>query len=99
MQASAWSNGGGTYGIRVGVTNRDEFFDKGWTEIEVEVEGRLYRFPLTDGFWNHCPEIRDSGAPVIREWLRHHQALNWPKGDPPQVELIPLGGHRFRLMS
>jgi hypothetical protein len=36
MHASAWSNGRGTYGIRVGFPNRDEFFREFWTDIEVE---------------------------------------------------------------
>ena len=41
MQASAWSNGGGVYGIRVGFPNRDKHFDKSWTEIELEIEGQF----------------------------------------------------------
>jgi hypothetical protein len=97
MQASAWSNGGGTYGIRVGFANRDAFFDESWTEIEVEIDGHFCHFGLTDGFWNQCPEFRDSGDPVVREWLRRQRILDWPKGEPPRVELIPLGGNRFRL--
>jgi hypothetical protein len=97
MQASAWNDGGSTYGIRVGAPNRDSFFDETWTEIEVEIEGQVHRFALTSGFWNKCPEFRDSGASVIRDWLNRHHALDWPTGEPPQVELIPLGGNRFRL--
>jgi hypothetical protein len=46
MQASAWNDGGTTYGIR---------------------------------------------------GLRRHRMLEWPMGDPPRMELIPLGGNRFRL--
>jgi hypothetical protein len=97
MDASAWSNGGGTYGIRVGFPNRHKFFDESWAEIEVEIDGVVQRFGLTDGFWHHCPEFRDKGAPVIREWLRRNRTLEWPKGNPPQAQLIPLGGNRFRL--
>jgi hypothetical protein len=97
MWASAWSNGKGTYGIRVGFPNRDEFFDERWAEIEVEIDGVAHRFGLSGGFWHRCPEFRDRGAPIIREWLRRHCALTWPKGSPPRVELIPLGGNRFRL--
>ena len=78
MEVSAWTNGGGTYGIRVGFPNRDEFFDKGWAEIEVEIDGRPHHFRLTDGFWNRCPEFRDSGGTAIRDWLRRHRALSVP---------------------
>jgi hypothetical protein len=99
MQVSAWNNGGDIYGIRVGFPNRAEFFDESWTEIEVEIDGQPYYFGLTDGFWNHCPEFRDSRHPAVREWLRRHRTLDWPKGYPPRLELIPLGGNRFRLVG
>jgi hypothetical protein len=46
MQASAWTNGDGTYGIRIGVPNRDEHFDRTWTEIEVEIDGPELRADL-----------------------------------------------------
>jgi hypothetical protein len=97
MHASAWSNGRGTYGIRVGFPNRDEFFREYWTDIEVEIEGVVHQFGLSDGFWHHCPEFRDKGTPVIREWLRRNRTLEWPKGKPPQVQLTPLDANRFRL--
>jgi hypothetical protein len=61
MQVSAWNDGANTYGIRVGIPNRDEYFDPSWTEIEVEMEGHFQRFVLTPGFWSHCPEFRDRG--------------------------------------
>ncbi|HST63312.1 MAG TPA: hypothetical protein VLK84_31670 [Longimicrobium sp.] len=94
MIANAWSNGGNTYGIRVGPKNRDAFFDQSWTEIEVEIEGEFHRIPITGGFWNQCPEFR---SPVIREWLGRHGIRDWPMRKPPHVELVPLGGNQFRL--
>jgi hypothetical protein len=59
---SAWSSGRGTFGIRVGNPNRDRHFDRSWTEIEVEIDGNWRPFKLTRGFWNKCPEFRDSGG-------------------------------------
>jgi hypothetical protein len=97
MRVTAWSNGKGVYGIRVGAKNRIAFFDASWEEIEVEIEGEVRRFRLTDGFWRDCPEFRDRGSPTIREWLRRHRTISWPKGRPPQIELIPLADNRFRL--
>lgn len=100
MKATAWRGGnGGTYGIRVGLANRDEFFDSRWEHIDVEIDGTLHRFALTGGFWRHCPEFRDRGQPIIRNWLRRHGRLNWPKGRPPEFELVPLGTARFRLLA
>lgn len=99
MQATAWKGSGNQYGIRVGYPNRNQFFDPLWKSIEVEMDGRFYQFHLTPGFWNHCPEFRDRGTPVIRDWLRRHHTLNWDLGKPPRFELIPLGDGQFRLES
>jgi hypothetical protein len=99
MEVSAWSGGNGTFGIRVGVPNRDRHFDPSWTEIEVEIDGRPYRFALTPGFWNKCPEFRDAGAAIIRDWLRRHHTLDWLTGKPPRFQLLPLGGGGFRLVA
>jgi hypothetical protein len=53
---------------------------------------------LTPAFWRNCPEFRDRGRPVIREWLQRHHSLRWPRGQPPQVELLPPGNGKFRLL-
>jgi hypothetical protein len=94
MTVSAWSNGGGGYGISVGRNNRDAFFNPSWKHIEVEIDGALHTFQLTSRFWTTCPEFRSS---VIKEWLRHHHVLSWPKGSPPQFNLERIGEGRFRL--
>jgi hypothetical protein len=99
MEVSAWSSGGSTYGIRVGTANRDRYFDPNWTAIEVEIEGEVHRFAVTPAFWKQCPEFRDSGGTVIRDWLQRHGTLDWPSGHPPQFQLLPLGGQRFRLVA
>jgi len=98
MQARAWSDGKNTYGIRVGKPNRDKYFDPDWKVIEVDIDGHFYQFNLTPAFWRNCPEFRDRGRPVIREWLQRHRSLRWPRGQPPQVELLPLGNGKFRLL-
>ncbi|VTS03695.1 Uncharacterized protein OS=Nostoc sp. (strain ATCC 29411 / PCC 7524) GN=Nos7524_2975 PE=4 SV=1 [Gemmata massiliana] len=102
MRASAWRGGStnnSTYGIRVGRPNRDEFFSSNWDKIEVEIDGAFHSFALTGGFWRKCPEFRDRGEPILREWLRRNHTLDWQKGTPPTVELVPLGGNRFRLTA
>jgi len=98
MRASAWNDGKNTYGIRVGLPNRNRYFSSDWDEIEVELDGRFYTFKLTPSFWRKCPEFRDSGEPIIRDWLMRHRSLDWPRGRPPKMELVPLGGSRFRLI-
>jgi hypothetical protein len=98
VDATGWSSGGGTFGVRVGARNRDRHFERSWSEIEVEIDGDVHTFPLTPGFWNRCPEFRDSGGDAIRSWLRRHRSLKWPKGHPPRFGLLPLGAGRFRLV-
>jgi hypothetical protein len=94
MTVTAWSSGGGTYGIRVGKRNRDAVFNASWESIEVEIDGALHTFTLTPGFWRCCPEFR---SPVIREWLRRHNKLTWENRHPPQFNLEIIGKRRFRL--
>ncbi len=97
MEATAWSSGGGIFGIRVGIPNRDKYFVRSWNLIEVEVDGHFFKFRLTPGFWNQCPEFRDAGNTTIRDWLQRHHTIDWPSRQPPRFQLHPLGGARFRL--
>ena len=93
MEAKAWR--GGTYGIRVGKQNAAKYFSKHWRNIEVDINGQFHSFKLSGTFWTTCPEFR--GAP-IEDWLRHQGLLPWPRGRPPKVELVPLGGSRLHLL-
>ncbi|SFT96303.1 hypothetical protein SAMN04487956_13920 [Halomonas saccharevitans] len=97
MRATAWSNGKNQYGIRVGMKNRRLHFLTEWESITVFIDGQPHKFKLTSGFWNQCPEFRDSSEPVIKSWLARQEALEWPKGKPPVFDLQPLGGNRFSL--
>lgn len=98
MRVSAWKGGrSDMYGIRVGAPNRDRYFHRGWSEIEVEIDGRVHRFKITPGFWNKCPEFRDRGTPTIRNWLVANGLVPWKKGSPPKFTLEPVAGKRFRL--
>ena len=97
MEVRAWFNGQSTYGIRVGIPNRDRYFDCKWTLIEVEIDGHFHEFALTPGFWKKCPEFRDSGGTVLRDWLQKLDKYCWTACHPPRFQLQPLDGTRFRL--
>lgn len=96
MKVTIWNDGGTTYGVRVGSANRDAHFDRRWTEIELELDGKVYSIPISKGFWNKCPEVR---SPMIREWLMRRGLTEWPKGKPPRLELHPVSPNRFRLST
>jgi hypothetical protein len=106
MRATAWKNGSTlnpVYGIRVGIANREQHFPKPDNDtheitIVVVIDDRPHTFALTRGFWNKCPEFRDRGSPVLRQWLERQHLIDWPKGQPPEIQLVPLGGLRFRLL-
>ena len=93
MKVTAWS-ASGTYGIRVGKTNRDRYF-RSLSSVRVQIDEAVFDFPLSPSFWRNCPEFRGS---EIGRWFRENQLAPWPKGHPPAFELIPLGGNRFRLV-
>jgi hypothetical protein len=94
MKVTAWSSGSGTFGIRVGKPNRDLHFRREWSSIEVQIDGKPHGIALTGGFWRNCPEFR---SVIIRDWLATKGLLEWERGQPPELELSPLGGNRFRL--
>lgn len=97
MIVSAWSNGQKQFGIRVGAPNRREYFSPHWDKIIVTIHGTPHIFSLTKGFWKDCPEFRDKGQPVIRQWLASQNLLNWPSGKPPKFILKSLESNHFEL--
>lgn len=98
MKVTAWHGGTWTYGIRIGKANRKLYFKPVWESVTIEIGGKEHRFALTPGFWRECPEIRDSGEPVLRRWLESHFSVPWPTGNPPHMQLVPAGDRRFRLV-
>ena len=98
MRVTAWNGGGNTYGLYIGIRNRNLHFKREWRTVTIELEGQAYTFVLTNGFWRNCPEIRDRGTPHIREWLARHRTLTWPRGRPPAIQLEPTSDSRYRLV-
>ena len=94
MKATGWK--GETLGVRVGVENRQHYFSKDWTAVQIELDRQVGSFPLTSGFWRECPEIRGK---EIQEWMLKHGLAPWPHGRSPELELTPLGGPLFRLSA
>jgi len=92
MTASGWK--GATYGVRVGKANAARYFPKNWNSIIIELDGVPHQFDLSDTFWSTCPEVRGAS---IGLWFERRGLIPWPARKPPKVELIQLGGNRFRL--
>ena len=94
MDVTAWSNGSSTYGIRVGIPSVHRYFNTNWKKIQVKMDDEVHNFKLTKSFWSTCPEFRGK---AIERWLRKHNLIPWPKGQPPRLKLIALRGNKFKL--
>lgn len=101
MIVSGWSDGspnnstGSGYGVRLSRSDRDGWFRKEWSSVNLEIEGkRTIEVNVAPSFWRGCTELRHS---EIGWFLLHNGLAPWPKGAPPRVRLEPLGGRRFKL--
>src|SRR5438552_1111463 len=94
MQASGWSNGSGYFGIRISHSDRDQYFDRSWPSVVLDTNEGSLEASLSGSFWRNCSELRGR---QVTQWLKGKNLAPWPRGNPPQFELHPLGERRFRL--
>jgi hypothetical protein len=96
MIVSAWSDGHGTYGIRVLEREVSLWFRPEWELVRLYLPDRSdpVEVGLTESFWHGSPELR---SPDIRSFLLRNDLGSWPKHLPPRFQLEPLGDGNFRL--
>lgn len=98
MRAVAWNNGStpnepAGYGLKFTEADRDRFFDRGWSEVVVELEGaEAVTIPLSPSFWRSCSELRSA---EVGRWLLVQGAAPWPSGSPPGVAVTQVEDHHF----
>jgi hypothetical protein len=92
MIVKGWK--GSCYGVRLYLADRDRYCQPGWRAVEVEVGAEVGTIPLWPSFWRDCPGLRGG---IVQDLLRREHLTSWPYRQPPQFELTPLGGRRFRL--
>ena len=86
---------GRSYGIRISRKDRDRYFQKTWPTVIIELDtGETFEANLTPSFWRSCIELRNR---KIARWLIKQGLAPWPKGEPPRLNLEPIGHRRFRL--
>ncbi|QBQ53078.1 hypothetical protein [Nitrosococcus wardiae] len=102
MQVIAWSNGshkksGAGYGVKLSIEDRDRYFERGWQSVKLTLEDGA-EIEVNVGkksFWSGtCRELIHS---QIGKWLLEVDLAPWPKGNPPKLELRPLGKAYFKL--
>ena len=98
---TAWNNGsyrmsGAGYGIKLNPGDRDRYFEK--PNAFLKLEGKTGDIEVnTDkpSFWNDtCRELisKDIGL-----WLRSNGRAPWIKGQPPKLQLEPVGERTFKV--
>jgi hypothetical protein len=103
MIVTAWNNGrhyqsGAGYGLKIASEDRDNYFDKNWASVFVLIEGTNEEVEVNINKKSFWAEIcRELISKEIGLWLRQTKLAPWPKGNPPQLILLPLQGGHFSL--
>lgn len=102
MIVTAWNNGqhhtGGTgYGLKLSVTDRDRYFKREWRTVLVELPDSKVVEANVDkkSFWG--PNCRELISKEFGAWLRREGLAPWKSGQPPKLQLTPVGEGRFQL--
>ncbi len=96
--ATGWTNGSGTYGFRVQITDRTGFFKQSWSSVTLRLIGGSRSSTahpnLTPSFWRKCPELRGKD---IRNWLFENSLAPWKYGSPPKFRVSPTDEGEFAV--
>ena len=103
MIATVCNNGqhhqsGAGYGIKINEQDRDRFFQRGWTDIILKLEGQSKEVEVNidkPSFWGKT--CRELISKEIGLWLFANNIGAWNKGNPPKLRLEPSGERRFNV--
>jgi len=94
MIVTGWWGGG--YGLRLTRGNRDEFLQREWKHLVLELEGLPTPIEVNidkPSFWDGtCYELVKK---EIGEWLISNGLAPWPKRHPPKLRMEHISGNRF----
>ena len=100
MNVTAWNNGssrisGAGYGIKISINDRNQFFNRNWTQVNITINGTTHIINLTSSFWRNCRELRSKhiGFYIINIYNWH-----WPNRKPPILKLIHTNNNNFTLI-
>lgn len=98
MIVTAWSNGSGSYGLKIAASDRDEFFRREWKTVHLKLEGAPTEIEINvakPSFWTPiCRELIHRG---IRSWLQANGLAPWARYNPPKLWLEAISQNRFQL--
>lgn len=103
--ATAWNNGnpsesGAGFGFKVGIADRDRFFEKSWPTVTLQLAaGRQARTTevncAKDSFWNGT--CRELIGKEIGRWFIDNGFAPWTKGRPPRFRIRPVAARVFEV--
>ena len=103
--ATAWNNGnasdsGAGYGLKIGITDRDRFFQRGWRTVTLRLaageDTRIAEVSCAkDSFWNGT--CRDLIGKEIGRWFIDNGVVPWPRGKPPRFRMRPVESGVFEV--
>ena len=98
---TAWNDGsrrmsGAGYGIKLNPRDRDKYFRK--PKAFLRLEGQVGNIPINidkPSFWNDtCRELINKD---IGRWFISNDKASWMKGQPPKLQLEPVGERIFKV--
>ncbi len=98
MIVTAWSNGRHTYGIKIRMSDRQQFFSRRWKTVTLAFEASIFEHRVTirrPTFWE--PRYGLIASVEIGLWLEEQGLIPWPSGQPPRLLLTPEPQRRFLL--
>jgi len=105
MIVTAWNNGqhhstGAGYGFKVDVNDRDKYFSRNWENVILVLSGESKEIVVNinkPSFWN--PICKELISKDIGIWLIKNRKAPWAKGNPPKIQMEPIGGNRFKVKT
>src|SRR5579862_1626911 len=101
---TAWKGGAAPrtaaagYGIKIGRSDRDQYFKRDWKSVRLFVDGLEHPVVANidkDSFWNDtCRELISAD---IGRWMLSRGIAPWPRGRPPKFSLYLASPGVFRV--
>jgi hypothetical protein len=96
--ATAWSNGGTSRGLRISARDRNRHLKREWGTVDLlipdEPEPVAVNIDKPSMWEGSCRELIHF---KIKAWFIRCGNLQWPKGRPPKVLLVPQGRRSFAV--
>ena len=99
MLVTAWSNGKGSYGLKLSECDQNSYFKRDWQSVILDLEG--VSNPITvntdkSSFWKNCRELISKD---IKEWFSQQGVIPWLPRYPPKFQMELVNHNRFKVLK